>query len=226
VVQTTYCLSTLSTVEASWFCGWRKSFNKIIHLERIPSSFKEAVIVPVYKGKGRDSLLANNYRGISLSSVIDLWACHPSQNDSNPGREGDPASHTDSIPGWCIVLWRNRSCTRGEKPVSTVVPMLLQPRISIWLCRALRTPQPTVQCRHQWESLPSDQWSSRCLFSTWLNLLSKLSTEPPSQTAVCLNSTPISVSYWLPPCGIWLFWDGSINGIYLGSLGHSDDLEA
>ena len=44
--------------------------NEITRLERIPPSLKETVIVPVYKGKGRDPLLANNYRGISLSSVI------------------------------------------------------------------------------------------------------------------------------------------------------------
>ena len=54
-----------------WLDIWlKKVFNEIIHLERMPSSFKDTTIVPIYKGKGRDPLLAKNYRGISLSSVI------------------------------------------------------------------------------------------------------------------------------------------------------------
>ena len=45
----------------------KKVFNQ---LERIPSSLKDTIIVPIYKGKGKDPLLAKNYRGISLSSVL------------------------------------------------------------------------------------------------------------------------------------------------------------
>ena len=45
----------------------KKVFNEIIQLERIPSSLKDTIIVPIYKGKGKDPLLA---RGISLSSVL------------------------------------------------------------------------------------------------------------------------------------------------------------
>ena len=45
-------------------------FNEIIDFESIPRSFLNSIIVPIYKGKGRDPLLAKNYRGISLTSVI------------------------------------------------------------------------------------------------------------------------------------------------------------
>ena len=45
-------------------------FNTMIHLEQIPSSFKLGMIVPVHKGKGRDPQVCNNYRGITLTSVL------------------------------------------------------------------------------------------------------------------------------------------------------------
>ena len=48
----------------------KKIFNEVISFEDIPSSFKEATIVPIYKGKGSDPLQTQNYRGISLSSVV------------------------------------------------------------------------------------------------------------------------------------------------------------
>ena len=47
-----------------------KVFNAIIDLEVVPPSLLRAIIVPIYKGKGRDPLSMDNYRGISLTSVI------------------------------------------------------------------------------------------------------------------------------------------------------------
>ena len=51
----------------SWL---RRILNRIIQLEKIPPSFKLGVITPVFKGKGRDPLDCNNYRGITLTSVL------------------------------------------------------------------------------------------------------------------------------------------------------------
>ena len=48
----------------------RKIFNSIISLEEIPHCFKEGIIIPVYKGKGKNPLHPMNYRGITLSSII------------------------------------------------------------------------------------------------------------------------------------------------------------
>ena len=48
----------------------KRILNAIIHLEQIPQSFKLGMIVPVHKGKRRDPLLCNNYRGITLTSVL------------------------------------------------------------------------------------------------------------------------------------------------------------
>ena len=45
-------------------------FNAILDLESIPPCLKTATIIPIYKGKGKDPLDTNSYRGISLSSSI------------------------------------------------------------------------------------------------------------------------------------------------------------
>ena len=45
----------------------RKIFNSIISLE---DRFKEGIIIPVYKGRGKDPLHPMSYRGITLSSII------------------------------------------------------------------------------------------------------------------------------------------------------------
>ena len=49
----------------------KKLFNRIIALEEIPTCLlNEGLIIPVYKGNGKDPLLPDSYRGITLSSVI------------------------------------------------------------------------------------------------------------------------------------------------------------
>ena len=45
-------------------------FNAISNLEVIPPSLKISTITPVFKGKGRDPLEPNNYRGISITSIL------------------------------------------------------------------------------------------------------------------------------------------------------------
>ena len=44
--------------------------NLIVTLEVLPDSLKSGVIIPVYKGRGRDPLFPGNYRGITLSSAV------------------------------------------------------------------------------------------------------------------------------------------------------------
>ena len=50
-----------------WLC---QIYNHICHLERIPQCFKHGIVIPSYKGKGRDPLLKKSYGGITLSSVL------------------------------------------------------------------------------------------------------------------------------------------------------------
>ena len=60
-------LSLCGPLFKNWIC---KIFNTILTLEAIPASFKAGIIVPIYKGKGKDPLLTGSYRGITLTSVL------------------------------------------------------------------------------------------------------------------------------------------------------------
>ena len=42
----------------------------MIEMEKIPAVLKCVVVVPVYKGGGKDPLTASNSRGVTLTSVI------------------------------------------------------------------------------------------------------------------------------------------------------------
>ena len=44
--------------------------NATVELEVIPDVLKRGVIVPIYKGGGRDPLKTDNYRGITLTTMI------------------------------------------------------------------------------------------------------------------------------------------------------------
>ncbi len=47
-----------------------KIFNRILSLKEIPPCLKQGIITPVYKRKGKDPLLVDSYRGITISSVL------------------------------------------------------------------------------------------------------------------------------------------------------------
>ena len=47
-------------------CGFKKIFNCIISLETFPPYLSNAIIVPIYKAKGRYPLQTSSYRGISV----------------------------------------------------------------------------------------------------------------------------------------------------------------
>ena len=51
----------------NWLC---QIYNNICQHEEIPKCFKHGIIIPVFKGKERDPLLKENYRGITLTSVL------------------------------------------------------------------------------------------------------------------------------------------------------------
>ena len=55
------------TVFRKWLCY---IFNCICQLEHISQCFKDGIIIPVFKGKGKDPLLTKNYRGVTLTSVL------------------------------------------------------------------------------------------------------------------------------------------------------------
>ena len=48
----------------------RNIMNALIDLEMIPDFLKQDAVVPVYKGGGKDPLLMDSYRGITLTSIL------------------------------------------------------------------------------------------------------------------------------------------------------------
>ena len=50
----------------NWLC---QILNHICRFEQIPDTFKHGIIIPAFKGKGRDPLLKISYRGVTLTSV-------------------------------------------------------------------------------------------------------------------------------------------------------------
>ena len=51
--------------------GWlTRLLNAIVELEEVPDMLKCGVVVPVYKGSGKDPLNPSNYRGITIASVV------------------------------------------------------------------------------------------------------------------------------------------------------------
>ena len=66
-----YPQNTSSTVVRYILKVWlKKVFNRILVLEDVPACMKEGLVIPVYKGHGKDPLLMNSYRGITLSSAL------------------------------------------------------------------------------------------------------------------------------------------------------------
>ena len=49
---------------------WLKGImNAMVEMEKIPAVLKCGVVVPIYKGGGKDPLNTNSYRGVTLTSV-------------------------------------------------------------------------------------------------------------------------------------------------------------
>ena len=83
----------------NWLC---KVYNSICDLELIPDCFKHGIIVPAFKGKGKDPLLVNSYRGIILTSVFAKVLEHPAEsNEQHSVRFRGYAANTDSIQKEC-----------------------------------------------------------------------------------------------------------------------------
>ena len=50
-------------VVTTWLTG---ILNAVIDLESVADSLKQGVVVPAYKGSGKDPLLVDSYRGVTL----------------------------------------------------------------------------------------------------------------------------------------------------------------
>ena len=47
-----------------------KILNDVVVLEVVPEVLKSGIIVPIYKGGGKDPLKIDSYRGITLTSTV------------------------------------------------------------------------------------------------------------------------------------------------------------
>ena len=61
------CRARLINGGCIWLC---QILNHICKFEQIPDSFEHGIIIPAFKGKGRDPLLRKSYRGVTLTSVM------------------------------------------------------------------------------------------------------------------------------------------------------------
>ena len=86
--------------------AWLRIFTAILCLESIPPSLKLGVIIPVYKGKARDPLDSNSYRGITLTSVLskclEKILLHHMEMPLK-GAGFPHSSQTAYIPAICVV---------------------------------------------------------------------------------------------------------------------------
>ena len=103
-----------------WLC---KIFNSITDLEAIPASFKAGIVIPVYKGKGKDPLSPKSYRGITLTSVMAkvlefllLDRILPVLNDNNlPKRPTKRESHAQMPSSYARKSSLSEFAIRGSQ---------------------------------------------------------------------------------------------------------------
>ena len=87
-------------------------FNSILELSYIPTSFKEGMVVPVPK-KGKDHRLTDNYRGITITSIIGKVLEHAIQH-----RLRNQIEHKQSI--------QQRGFTKGSSSTNAAL-ILMKP---------------------------------------------------------------------------------------------------
>ena len=213
----------------------KKVCNAIIDLEVVPPSFLKAVIVPIYKGKGKDPLSTNNYRVISLTSVIGKLFERIVLQRMTPGsfgRDGNSTLHTDSISSRNLLLRSNRggpgSC---QKPYTTwinSVPMFLRSGKGIRFCGVY-----CVLLDHLYRSgINGKTW--RLIKSFYINPSGQVKIGNRHSRVFTLERGVRQGSV-LSPLLFLLVTDSllkdlanvsSIEGIYTGSMGHADNLRS
>ena len=146
-------------------------------LEVIPPVLNHSIIVPVFKGKGRDPTNPGSYRGISLTSVVGKCLEKVFLSRLLPVLKGHGFPH----PSQTAYL-KDRSCTDGVFVTNEVLTKLLTSGDSLLMSvrsgEGLR--QHRVQCpasssvclRDKWESMEAHQElvykSNLCCAVQWL----------------------------------------------------------
>ena len=125
-------------------CGWRR-YLIVSFILRLFSPLSSAIIVPVYKGKGKK--LRGYFTYFSYWKAP--WAHFTTKNDPSVEAKGDTSLHTDSISTWYFLWWSYWSCPGGHRRLHsgrvTGIPMFLWFRKRIWLCGVLCPPPLPLQ---------------------------------------------------------------------------------
>ena len=216
----------------------RKIFNMILEHECIPPCFNNAIIVPIYKGKGKNPLSTNNYKEISLTSVIG-----------------------DYLNVFCFKEWpqcwkRMESLFTHSLHTKLAFPVQIPLKLSKKLSEVIYN--TALQCTSastilkikafdsvEYCTLLDHLYQSSVNGKSW-RLIRSFYTNPCGQVRVCrqLSNTihPISwdkIGLVLSPVFFPLVIDSlltelqnanqcwhSINGTYTGFFGHADDLRS
>ena len=212
----------------------KKIFNAIISLEEVPTCFKEGIVIPVYKGKGKDPLLTSSYHGITLSSIMAKTLENVMLNRMSPLLDeiGFPdinqTAYQKGISCADIIFSTQEVLLnyirQGEKPFlclydiekafdSVEFPILLSHLFSIGIngksCHLIKAwyQSPTSRVKHD------NKLSESFPVSRGVKQGSDLS---PSLFLVIMNSLLQKMRHL--NCG------GSLHGIFAGSAIHADDV--
>ena len=219
------------------FKVWLKEiFNCMINLEAIPPCLTNAIIVPIYKGKGRNPLLTSSYRGISLTSVFGkLFELILLQRMT-------PILRERSIPHYTQTAFQKGiSCADPTEVVQEAVRDYIQDGSTVYQCfydleKAFDSVEFCVLLHHLYKSGINGK-TRRIIRSFYSDPTAQVKVGSELSCVIKLERGVRQGSV-LSPLLFLLVMDSlltslanaeagvSIGGIYTGSLCHADDLRS
>ena len=214
----------------------KRIFTTIIDLEAVPPSLLNAITVPIYKGKGKNPLLTNNYRGISLTSVIGKLFERILLLRLTPVLEENGIPHHTQTAYQAGI-----SCADPTEVVQEAVKNHIQHGSVVYQCfydleKAFDSVEYCVLLDHLYRSgINGKAW--RLIRSFYHNLHGQVRIDGQLSKSLSLQRGVRQGSV-LSPMLFLLVMDAlltelvdanaglSVNGIYTGSLGHADDLRS
>ena len=211
----------------------KKIFNCIISLETFPPYLSNAIIVPIYKGKGRNPVQTSSYQGISLTSVVGkLFEYILLQRMTSILSERGIPHYTQT------AFQKGLSCADPTEVVQEAVRDYIQDGSTGFydLEKAFNSVEFCVLLHHLYESgINGKAWRViRSLYSdptAQVQLGNKLSQVIKLKRGVRQGSVLSPMLFLLVMDSLLITLANakagvSIKGIYTGSLCHADDLRS